>query len=300
MFKQSIKGGDMANNILRAILNIKKRKDNSLENIYVIPKLNPSAVNRANNVGEALEYFMKDALCNTFGEKSAQAKKDAYSKNFSYLGNQNNPPDIILKEGEAIEVKKIDGLNPTDLALNSSYPKSKLLSNSPMITQACKDCEKNWEEKEMVYSVGFVEKNKLKLLILVYGDCYAADPEVYERVRDKVTEALNKSNLEFSETAELGRINKVDPLGITNLRIRGMWTIQNPLRVFSDIFNFEKDGSEFTLLALMRSTKYSSFSKEERALIEKDNSFKVKDVKIQEPNNPAKQTSAKLIIYKQK
>jgi len=290
----------MATNILKAMLNIKKRKDNSLANIYVIPKLNPSAVNRANNVGEALEYFMRDAFCDTFGEKNVQAKKDAYSKNFSYLGNQNNPPDIILKGAEAIEVKKIDGLNPTDLALNSSYPKSKLLSVSPMITQACKDCEQGWEEKEMVYSVGFVEKNKLKLLIMVYGDCYAADPEVYEKVRNNVIDALNKSELEFSETAELGRINKVDPLGITNLRIRGMWTIQNPLRVFGDVFNFEKNQSEFALITLMRNTKYASFSKEDRALIEKDNSFKLKDVKIQEPNNPAKQASAKLIIYNQK
>lgn len=290
----------MTTNILRAILNIKKRKDNNLSSIYIIPKSNPSAVNRANNVGEALEFFMRDAFCNTFNEKKAQIKRDAYSKNFSYLGNQNNPPDIIIKGGEAIEVKKIDGLNPTDLALNSSYPKSKLLSISPMITQACKDCEQGWEEKEMIYSVGFVEKNKIKLLILVYGDCYAADPEIYENVRERVMEALNKSDLEFSETAELGRVNKVDPLGITNLRIRGMWTIQNPLKVFQDIFNFDKNQNEFTLIALMRAAKYSSFPREERTLIEKDNSFKIKDVKIQEPNNPAKQASAKLIIYNQK
>jgi len=289
----------METNILKAILNIKKRADNSLSNIYVIPKLNPSAVNRANNVGEALEYFMRDAFCDTFNEKNAQKKKDCYSQSFSYLGNQNNPPDIILKGSDAIEVKKIAGLNGTDLALNSSYPKSKLHSNSTLITQACKDCEK-WDVKDMIYSVGFVERDKLKLLILVYGDCYAADPEIYERVRTKVINELNKSDLEFSETNEVGRINRVDPLGITNLRIRGMWTIQNPLKVFTELFNFKKDENEFVLISLMRKLKYNSFPKDDRNLIEKDKYFNLKDVKIQDPNNPAKQLDAKLIIHKQK
>lgn len=287
----------MTTNILRAIMNIKKRIDNSLLNIYVIPKINPSTVNRANNVGEALEFYMRDAFCDTFSEKDVQKKKDAYSENFSYLGNQNNPPDIMLKGSDAVEVKKIAGLSATDLALNSSYPKSKLLSNSPLITQACKDCEKDWKEKDILYSVGFVEKDKLKLLILVYGDCYAADSEVYEKVRERIIEELEKSTLEFSETNELGRINRVDPLGITNLRIRGMWTIQNPLRVFSDIFNYKKGMDEFTLITLMKKSKYSSMPKEDRLALEKDKYFKLKDVKISDPNNPAKQMEAKLIIH---
>jgi len=278
-------------------MNIKKRIDNSLLNIYVIPKINPSTVNRANNVGEALEFYMRDAFCDTFSEKDVQKKKDAYSENFSYLGNQNNPPDIMLKGSDAVEVKKIAGLSATDLALNSSYPKSKLLSNSPLITQACKDCEKDWKEKDILYSVGFVEKDKLKLLILVYGDCYAADSEVYEKVRERIIEELEKSTLEFSETNELGRINRVDPLGITNLRIRGMWTIQNPLRVFSDIFNYKKGMDEFTLITLMKKSKYSSMPKEDRLALEKDKYFKLKDVKISDPNNPAKQMEAKLIIH---
>ena len=65
----------MTTNILRAIMNIKKRIDNSLLNIYVIPKINPSTVNRANNVGEALEFYMRDAFCDTFSEKDVQKKK---------------------------------------------------------------------------------------------------------------------------------------------------------------------------------------------------------------------------------
>jgi hypothetical protein len=288
----------METNILRAIANIKDNSNFDLSKIYVFPKTNMSSVNRANNVGEALEYFMKDAFCNSFKESNAQKKKEFYSKVFSYLGNQNNPPDIILRNSDAIEVKKIDGVKSSDLALNSSYPKSKLFSNSSLITQACRECEKNWVEKDIIYSVGFVEDKNLKLLILVYGGCYCASPGVYEGIKNRLEEGIEKTNLEFSSTKELGRINRIDPLGITNLRIRGMWTIQNPLKVFSDIFKFEKDKSEFNLISLMKKEKYDSFPKEDREKLEKDKQIILRDVKIQNPDNPAKQINSKLIILK--
>ncbi|MDR2541228.1 MAG: NgoPII family restriction endonuclease, partial [Candidatus Peribacteria bacterium] len=62
--------------------------------------------NRANNMGDALETYVKDAFCNSFNLTNPE-KDQLYHQNFSYLGNQNNPPDIIIKQGDAIEVKKI-------------------------------------------------------------------------------------------------------------------------------------------------------------------------------------------------
>lgn len=53
---------------------------------------------------------------------------------FSYIGNQNNPPDLMIKHGDAIEIKKIQTAN-ANLVLNSSYPKDKLYANNPMITK---------------------------------------------------------------------------------------------------------------------------------------------------------------------
>ena len=69
----------MVTNILKAILTIKKRKDFDLSKIGVVSKDRASAVNRANNMGEALEFFTKDAFCNTFEETNAQKKKEIYS-----------------------------------------------------------------------------------------------------------------------------------------------------------------------------------------------------------------------------
>ena len=65
---------------------------------------------------------------------------------------------MILRNNDAIEIKKLESHN-TAIALNSSYPKSKLFSNSSMITTACRNCEENWTVKDMLYVIGNVPKN---------------------------------------------------------------------------------------------------------------------------------------------
>ena len=105
--------------------------------------------NRINAVGDALEEFVKDAFANTIYEANLSKKNEIYREKFSWTGNQNNPPDLIIRDGDAIEVKKIQSLK-SQIALNSSYPKSKLFSDSPMITSACRNCR--------VIIVGYHEK----------------------------------------------------------------------------------------------------------------------------------------------
>ncbi|MEE3718670.1 NgoPII family restriction endonuclease, partial [Tumidithrix elongata RA019] len=125
--------------------------------------------NRINAVGDALEAFIKDAFANTLNSDAENT--NTYSQVFSYIGNANNPPDLILKDSDAIEVKKIESLK-SQIALNSSYPKSRLLSNDPMITNACRNCEDiRWTEKDIIYTIGVIRENKLKLIWFIYGDC---------------------------------------------------------------------------------------------------------------------------------
>lgn len=169
--------------------------------------------NRANNMGDALETYVKDAFCNSFNLIN-QEKDQLYHQNFSYLGNQNNPPDIILKGGDAIEVKKIES-ETSALALNSSYPKNKLYYNDTRITQECKNCENpdTWESKDIIYTVGVAKNATLKILGFVYGDLYCANREIYQRIADQISVGVQQiPDLEFTETNELGKIKKVDPL----------------------------------------------------------------------------------------
>lgn len=280
----------MTNNIINAIINIVK-------NPIIELKEYSSGHNRANNMGGALEEYIKDIFANTLFEKDLQIRNKKISESFSYLGNQNNPPDSILKNGDAIEVKKIESKN-SSLALNSSYPKAKLYSNSPMITTECRNCE-SWEVKDIIYSVGVCEKNKLSSLIFVYGEDYAASSEVYEKIKNLIKTGINSSpELEFSETNELGRVNRVDPLGITYFRIRGMWGIENPSKVFNYIYR-RNDSNKFNFMALINEEKYYSFSNiKDLENLKKDyKNLLIENVEIKNPNNPAKLKKAKLITF---
>jgi len=255
-----------------------------------------SGRNRANSVGEALESFVKDAFADTIHVSNEQKKLERYNEVFSWLGNQNHPPDIIIKNGDAIEVKKTQSAN-SDLALNSSYPKSTLQASSSMIVEECRQCEE-WTEKDLIYCIGHTTDEKIISMWMVYGSVYAAKHETYEIIKQKITDGINEiPNVELAPTNELGRVNRVDPLGITNLRIRGMWQIQNPRRVFNYIYTSTEQ--TFELVAIIPTSKYNTFPKESIKKIEElyNTKLTINEVRIKDPNNPAKLIDAKLILF---
>ncbi len=273
---------------------------NVLYAIYHIIESNISSIkeykalnykNRMNNMGETLESFINDALCNSFIDDD-QIKLKKKSECFSYLGNQNNPPDLIIKKGDAFEIKKIES-NEGSLALNSSFPKDKLYRNSTMITNACRDCEDDWIQKDICYVIGCIDKQEsFKSLWFVYGDCYCANPEIYMRIKDKITDGIQSLGIETSETNEIAKVKKVDPLGITDLRVRGMWSIYHPRKVFEYVT--QKSNKPY-IKAIMLTEKFNSFDEAIKTKIqEKAN---VTTINIKNPNNPAQLQQAILIEY---
>jgi len=251
--------------------------------------------NRINNVGYALEEYIKDAFAGTINCQNESERILTYSNTFSYIGTQNNPPDLIIAGGDAVEVKKIQSAR-SGLALNSSYPKSKLHSDDPLITNACRECEQ-WEEKDIIYIVGHTDDRNLLTLWFVYGDCYAADRQIYERIKNTISYGITTiPDVEFAETNELGRVNRVDPLGITYLRIRGMWGIENPCSVFDYVHRMNMR-NRFNMAVIMRQDKFNSFSNEDQNLINSNDALSVTDVMIRNPNNPAVLFNSKLITY---
>ncbi len=281
----------MDTNILVAFANLVNNPITNLGTRY-------RAANRANSMGDALELYVKDLFCNSLNEIDLEKKNEIHRKYFSYIGNQNNPPDFIIKRGDAIEVKKIESLS-AGIALNSSYPKNKLHIDNPMITNACRNCE-DWREKDLVYAVGVTKEGKLKALWFIYGTCYSANQEVYERIRDKISKGVNDlQDVEFSKTIELGRVNRVDPLGITYLRIRGMWGIENPMKVFNYVVINEQN-TNFVVNAILLKDKYLAFPEIDRKRLESlvSNNFLIEDINIKSPNNPAKLLQAKLLRFR--
>jgi hypothetical protein len=278
-------------NIIQAFINIVNSPIVELVDYY-------GGKNRVNSVGKALEIYIQDAFAGTINEIDELKRLERLEKVFSYQGNQNNPPDLILKNSDAIEVKKIQSKNSA-IALNSSYPKAKLYANSPMITKACRECEE-WNKKDIIYAIGYTTNNYLKSLWLIYGDCFCADREIYERIKDTISSGINSiSNVEFTPTKELGKVKRVDPLGITDLRIRGMWHIANPNKIFDYIYEYD-ESKRFQIICLMKSEKYNSLPLEDRDILESldIDGIKVLDIRIKSPNNPVKLMEAKMLVFK--
>ena len=279
-------------NVIDAILNMVKHDAFSM-------KMRTKSKTRANNAGDSLEEYVKDMFADTF-DISETERLEKMKGIFSYLGNQNNPPDIILKNGDAIEVKKIGSLK-SGIALNSSPPKDHLYSDDTRISSECKECEK-WDIKDIMYIIGTVNDNKIEQMSIVYGEDYAASRDVYEHISTTIKEGiLSIPDVDFEEkTNELGRVNRVDPLGITYLRIRGMWHIENPLNVYNYI-PMPDNRSSFSMFVLINERKYESFDENSKKKLmsemKKNPRLQMRDVEIKDPNNPAKLKNAKMITY---
>ena len=126
---------------------------------------------------------------------------------------------------------------------------------------------------------------------------YCASEECYKRIRTTIKNGVESiPGVQFAESKELGRINKVDPLGITYMRVRGMWGIENPWKVFDYVYQRDFTKS-FNFMCIINETKWNTFTNTN--LIENLNvdGFKIQNVKIKNPDNPAQLVKAKLITY---
>lgn len=277
-------------NILTAVINIVEARNVNLQESYI-------RANRANSMGDALEKYIIDSFAGTLSENDETQRLLKVNQVFSYLGNDSNPPDAMLKNGAAIETKKIESRN-SKLQLNSSSPKSKLYSCDNRLKQAAREAEE-WTEKDFIYSVGFVKDKKLKELALIDASVYCADKSIYEDMFEKIKEGISSiPNVNFSPTQELGRVNNIDPLGITSLRIRGMWLLDNPFTVFDYIYCPQKN-VDFNLFTLVPSSQFDSFpNKDELIKLEKsNNNLVIENVPVKNPNNPAQLISCKKITF---
>lgn len=278
-------------NIIDAIINLVSNPVTELVEYY-------QGRNRANNAGDALEEYVKDLFSGTF-DTAPEKRHRIQSEVFSYLGNNSNPPDAMLKNDDAIEVKKIESDNAA-LALNSSYPKHKFCKDNPMISTACKNAEE-WTEKDILYIVGSIGKNTnvLKHLCMVYGTEYCASEECYKRIRKIIKTGVESTEgVEFTESKELGHINKVDPLGITYMRIRGMWGIENPWKVFHYIY--QRDSSKrFNFMCIISNEKWNTLGNRNKLLdlAEQMDTLSITDKQVKDPDNPAKLINVKLITF---
>lgn len=283
----------MSSNVLAAIKNISDFKTNNIRNYF-----REYATSQINTDREQIAYYVKDAISGSF--KSAKDKKPAerYNEIFSYLGNKNKLPDMILKEGDALVIKSIKTIKGS-LTISNVPPKDQLKWNDPWIARNCRMVDGGqWNSKDIFYVTGWIERGKLKYLYFVQGRCYASEEKFYnkkiEGIKKNIYNYLASEGLKANNTIGLAKVSNMDPLGRTSLRIKNIWKIQNPIKTFSDIYTYDKK-QDFTLIALMLKNKFDSFPKKDIDAIISNKQLKSTDVKIKNPNDPAKKIDAKLI-----
>ena len=283
----------MSFNILTAIKNISDFKTNNMSEY--IKDYAPAQIK---TVRQQIEYYVKDAISNSF--KSIKDKKptDRYNGVFSYLGNKNKPPDMIIQDGDAVVIKTIKTYQGS-LTINNSPPKDRLMWNDPWILKNCRSIDGGqWNRKDLFYVIGWIEKRRMKYLNFIQGSCFIPEEKVYTKkiddLKKNIYTYLESEGLDANRTISLAKVSNMDPLGVTNLRIKAVWRIKNPLKIFSDTFSYDKN-EEFTSISLMLKNKFDSFPKKDIATLEKDNQIEIEDVKVKNPNKPETGLDAKLI-----
>lgn len=291
----------MGTNILVALKNAIEYKNNDLKEIYKDLK-DAQGKNRANNMGDALEYYVKDLFCDTINIHSLLDKEKKYDECLSYLGNSHNPPDFIIKQGAGVEVKKIEGLSCSDLQLNSSFPKAYLQSDSKMLSKKAVVCEDElggWKTKDMIYTIGNILNHKIRILWFIYGDCYAANAKTYSDLKKKLSEGINKfEGMSFKDSDELGKVYNFDTLNITQLRIRPMWSITHPHKVFKELVKDYNKDKDLQIYVLMRKGTYEKLPKEDKENLNvyiENKILVIENVKIKDPNNKGEMIEAVLL-----
>jgi hypothetical protein len=253
-----------------------------------------------NAQGVTLEEYVKDLFCGTTGALPA-LRTSRWDESFSYQGTQNNPPDFMIRGGDAVEVKKREAKNAR-IHLNSSPPKHKLLIDDSRLNEDCRNCEE-WKQKDILYVFGQLEKRSpaITSLWFVYGDCYAAPHGTYDRfvseIRNVLERQLAYGEAQRTETNELGGVKGLDPKQRTNLRIRAMWDILGPEKTFGAWV--DKKDCSFSAHAVLKSEKYYSFPDEDRSIFERSLGAKtaLKNAKISDPSGSSIQLDAKIFSF---
>jgi hypothetical protein len=279
----------MENKVLAALSLYTAVPETELPDLY-------SSTNRVNRVGDRLEYFMKDLLCDSFDVTDKDEKEAKHKTVLSWTGAKNHPPDIMIRGGEAMEVKK-KASKSGSIQLNSSQPHQTLRANEERINADCRTCEDDiggWSEKDLIYTICRVPSGtqEIDFIWLVYGDCWCASTDVYSTVDSVVSDKIEvvPAELDYGElnldTNEIGRLNHVDPQGRTKLRLRGMWILDHPADYFSQYVEGydEMIDSGSPMFLVMRKSKFDCISKTDKDEIDSNPHISKSNITVADPD----------------
>lgn len=224
-------------NVLIALRNILKHNSTRLTPLF---KSNGSA----NAVGDNLEYFIKDMFCCDALQYSYVDQKEVeYKKLLSWTGDSSHFPDLIVQGGVGVESKKVNDTSYGTIPLNSSYPKDYVTKNSQNYPKKSLIYETNadWVRKPIIYAIGNLNtknvKKEFQLISLwfAYGNTMVPNNKYYQDIISGIRSSIKEANsdIKLKKSKELARVQGIDKLGNTNMRVRGMYELEHPARIFN-------------------------------------------------------------------
>ena len=271
--------------------------------------LSPGAVNRVQAQGAHLEDVIKDILCG-ISANDASGREALLAQHLAFQGAANNPPDAMFRggnKGDAFEVKKSENKSSDSLDLNSSHPYSHLTRDLSRIARKARECEE-WEKRDIYYVIGNVVTNQRlnNWVWIVQGNIFAADLETYREfesdLKSHIETAIRSNGLEPGVTNELGRINGVDPHENTDLRIRPMWGITSPMKLFKNLPGVAESTTDGLVIhCLVLKSKWESYLAEKTDEVQAfwrsslPPSMAITDAIVPDPNDEQGNLQVKLI-----
>ncbi len=275
-------------NVLVALKNILDRNSSILTPIF-------RSNGTVNTAGDSLEFFVKDMFCTGASQYHHEPEKMRVYRNYlSWTGNSTNFPDFIVKGGVGVEPKKLNNLSYSTLALNSSYPKDYIYPDSQNLPREIN--EEDWERKEVIYVAGNLNTQNDKLLTLwfAYGNTMVADRSIYLNLINEIREAVESTNATLIASKELARAKGIDPLNLSNLRVRGMYELEHPHSVFSEYItrnDIPLDATKIFLVMLV--DDYNEIEeKPDFSTHFSSGHLKQTEIQIPNPNNPSENLEA--------
>ena len=251
--------------------------------------------NTVQNVGVGFEEFVKGLFLDSTSY-TASEKNKKYAEIFSWQGAANTPPDLILKNSYAIEIKKKTS-KKVNIPLNSSYPKNLLSSDDVKISRECSEIEGgNWT-KDFFYYIGESNNGDVKSIFIMDGKCYAGNSNIYSRIFDAIKDGVsNIEDIVFEKTKEIGKVKNIDPYKITDLRVRGMWNIKSPASYLPEyITNFD---DKYKIYCLLEKEKYDLVSVDLLSQLKGINGVSIECIKLPDPSNLSNLKDVVSIGYK--
>lgn len=235
--------------------------------------------------GKGFEDYVKKAFADALVCSHGRAAR-LINTTFLYTGSKNSPPDAIIRDGEVLEIKKLETL-AGEIQFNSSRPKAWLSREDKAITQKCRErLPDPWRER-IIFVVGILQKNtgKLNKIFFVYGEDYCPEISCKEEF-NSLKGYLGKNHKILTEgIQELGRINNIGDHNTAALRIRGMWIMKSPWEALRIPINRSDNG--FEIYAVVNNNIWEGLANrrnlEEKAT--RDNRLTITDFEFPNPNS---------------